>query len=173
MSTTIKTCPICEQQYEVRLAELKRGWGQTCSRSCNGKLQRQKEKKNPECSLLPRSGVTDDQVREAIANSPNLRAAAKRLGVSEGNLRSVAAQHGIKGNKKKPRPTCVSPEDIIALAREGFTRPDTAYLLGISPAYLKDLIKKWDLARHFTVSGGRAAAVAMRGYAWDGFNLAA
>lgn len=115
--------------------------------------------------MLPRCGVTDDQVREVIASSPNMRAAAKRLGVEENHLRRVAAQHGLKSNSRRPRRRCVSAEDITELAKEGFTRPDVAFLLGISPAYLKTLVSLWQLAGEFRTVGGRAAAVTRNGYA--------
>ena len=166
-TTTVKrACPICGTEYEAVLSELNRGWGQTCSRSCNGKLQREKEREKPGCSLLPRCGVTDDQVREVLTTAPNARTAAKRLGVGESHLRKIAAQHGIRVNSRRPRQRCVSREDIAELANDGFTRPDVAHLLGISPAYLKDLIAKWDLAGEFKIARGKAAAVTRNGYAW-------
>jgi len=166
-TTFIKqVCPVCGNKYEAALSELNRGWAQTCSRSCSAKRQRAKEREGQDSKLLPRCGVTDDQVQEAISSTPNLRAAAKRLGVDENHLRRVAAQHGIKGNARRPRRRCVTEEDIVTLAQEGFTRPDVAFLLGISPAYLKDLISLWGLLSAFTRTKGKAAVVTAKGYAW-------
>lgn len=168
MATTFikRTCPVCGNEYNAALSELNRGWAQTCSRSCSAKRQRAKERDGQDSKLLPRCGVTDDQVQEAITSMPNLRAAAKRLGVDENHLRRVAAQHGIKSNARRPRRRCVTEEDIVKLAQEGFTRPDVAFLLGISPAYLKDLISLWGLQAAFVRAKGKAAAVTAKGYAW-------
>lgn len=166
ITTFTRTCPICGSEYEADLSELNRGWAQTCSRSCSAKRQRALKAVPTDSQLLPCSGVTDGQVRETVTLAPNMRAAAKRLGVSEDHLRRVAAQHGIKGNGRRSRRRCISEDDIVKLANEGYTRPDVAHLLGISPAYLKDLIAKWDLASEFVVSKGRAAAITKNGYAW-------
>lgn len=167
MATTIKKiCPVCETEYEALLSEVNRGGAKTCSRSCGVKHHRAKEMERPGLTLLPRCGVTDSQVREAITSAPNIRAAAKQLGVAEDHLRRVARQHGIKANRRRPRRRCVTAEDIASLAKEGYTRPDVAFLLGISPAYLKDLISLWGLADTFVVTRGRAAAVTRNGYAW-------
>jgi len=165
--TTIKSiCPVCGTEYEAPLSEVNRGGAKTCSRSCSAKHHRAKEKEQPGFTLFPRCGVTDDQVREVISSAPNIRAAAKRLGVAEDHLRRVARQHGIKANRQRPRRRCVTAEDIASLAKEGFTRPDVAFLLGISPAYLKELISLWGLAGTFSVVRGQASAVTRNGYAW-------
>lgn len=100
---------------------------------------------------------------------------AKRLGVSVSALEALIERESLHhwfAGKSAPRPRkiCVAKGDIVALAQEGYTRPDTAFLLGISPGYLKNLITKWGLAEAFVVHHGRAAAVTRYGYAWGNFS---
>lgn len=96
----------------------------------------------------------------------NQRQAAKRLGVSHEHFNRVCRSTGI-GHwfpHTKRRLACVSREQIAEIARDGYTRKDAAYLLGISTSYLNDLIYRWSLQAEFVVSGPRAAMVNLRGY---------
>lgn len=95
----------------------------------------------------------------------NQRAAAKKLGVTERHFHRVINQLGM-GHwfpDKRPRPRCISKEDIIQVASERYTRRDAAYILGISYAYLKDLIELWQLQDHF-ISTSEAISRAQVGY---------
>lgn len=40
MATTIvKNCEFCDKPFEAKQADINRGWGKTCSKSCAGKLR--------------------------------------------------------------------------------------------------------------------------------------
>lgn len=97
----------------------------------------------------------------------NQRAAAERLGVNEGYFRKTVKRLGLRHwfTDIRPRPRCISREDIVQVASEGYTRRDAAYLLGISPRYLADLVQEWQLADSFRVTKGKASWVTRRGYA--------
>ncbi len=43
------------------------------------------------------------------------------------------------------RPTCVTPEQVRQVAKEGYIRTDAAHILGISRHYLRDLCEKWNI----------------------------
>jgi hypothetical protein len=116
--------------------------------------------------LFPYCGITLSDVLSVAAKADNKRHAAKLLGVSERQFCSVIKdrQLGHLFSLKKPRKIKVSPEDIIELAQQGFIRRDVAFMLGVSPAYLKKLILKWKLQDAFTVRHGYASWVCRRGY---------
>ena len=118
------------------------------------------------CSAEILCGVTYLQIVDAAIASPNMRAAAERLGVSYDHLRRIVKRRGMGHwfRIEKPRPRCVSREDVAGLARQGFIRADVADMLGISEGYLKDLVREWNLYDEFTVRKGRASWVARRGY---------
>lgn len=107
--------------------------------------------------LMPICGLSFSDVSlAALQCGGNKVRTAKRLGVGVQSLnhaiRRENLQHWfVKGRGKAPRPrqTCVSREQIIEVAKEGYTRADAAHVLGISPAYLKDLIKRWELSGYF------------------------
>jgi transposase len=111
-------------------------------------------------------GLTYMQIVDIAIECPNKRAAAKRLGVSERQFYAVIKRRGMGHwfRCEKPRPRCISREDIVELAGQGFIRADVADLLGISEGYLKDLVHEWNLQDAFTVRRGKAAWVARRGY---------
>lgn len=115
--------------------------------------------------LFPRAGITRADLEHA--RGMNQRQAAKRIGISERHFSQVVKDEGLQDmfphihNRSRK----VTREEIAELAGQGFIRRDVAYMLGISPTYLKDLIAKWNLADEFTVSKGRAAWVARNGYA--------
>lgn len=91
-------------------------------------------------------GLSYHDVITAAMDSPNLRAAARRLGVSERQLRTVVKRRGMQHwfRREKPRPRCVSREDVEHAALVG-SRWEAADVLGISESYLKDLINLWGL----------------------------
>jgi len=96
----------------------------------------------------------------------NQRSAAKKLGVSERQFGAVVKRLGM-GHwypDVRPRPRCISREDIVKVAGEGYTRRDAAHILGISFGYLRDLVEEWELQDAFIVKGGHASWVARRGY---------
>jgi len=111
-------------------------------------------------------GVSAADILRTSRRAANMSEAAKMLGVSASHfvrrMNAIGATHYFQN--RRPRKRKVSKRAIVSLARQGYTRRDTAYLLGISPAYLKDLIRFWGLADEFTVSKGRAAWVTQRGY---------
>lgn len=39
-----KTCPVCKSTFKARIADLKRGWARTCSKSCAGRHRRERSK---------------------------------------------------------------------------------------------------------------------------------
>lgn len=114
--------------------------------------------------ILPNSNVSDQDIMDC--SGTNIKIAAKKLGVAYNNLCIAIKKNDLKKHfpLKKDKKKCVTKEQIIAIAKEGYTRRDTAFLLGISPLYLKDLIKLWDLKDEFTLKKGKAAWVTRRGY---------
>lgn len=180
MSTTTNTCPECGDTYEARTAELKRGWAQTCSKTTCRKAWAKKRRQEslraqrPGVPLaMPMCGLSFADVSlAAMECHGNKTRTARRLGVSIKALEALIEREKIgwwfnpTGGIRHQRKRCVSKDDIVTLAQEGYTRPDVAHLLGISQAYLKDLISKWDLADSFIIRKGKAAAVTAKGYAW-------
>ena len=113
--------------------------------------------------LFPQCGITyADCVGVAGLNQ---RAAAKRLGISLRNFGEVIRKNGMTHLYPHTRASsrCVSKDDVIQVASEGYTRKDAAYILGISYGYLRDLVKDWDLGGYF-ISTGEAISVARNGY---------
>jgi len=113
--------------------------------------------------LFPLCGITyADCVSVAGLNQ---RAAAKRLGLSLRNFGEVIRKNGMTHVYPHTRASsrCVSKEDVIQVASEGYTRKDAAYILGISYGYLRDLVKDWDLGEHF-LSMSEAVSVGKNGY---------
>ena len=122
--------------------------------------------------LMPAAGLSfADVSKAALECGGNRVRTAKRLGVGIRSLAYAIRRENLDhwfnqghGSGKKSRATCVSREQIVELAQEGYIRRDAAFLLGISPAYLKDLVAKWGLADDFTVRKGHAAVVSRLGY---------
>ena len=117
----------------------------------------------PEEIAFPNHGITVDEVKAAAKGCPNLRAAARSLNVSERQLHIVAKKHGIVFQKRKPRPRCVSAEDVRQLAKEGYIKKDAAFLAGVEYSYFKELVNLYGLRPLFP-STGQAAAISRRGY---------
>lgn len=116
--------------------------------------------------LFPRCGITLQHVQEIAKVAKNKREAARKLGISERQFYSVIAKHnlGYLFSRFKSRKICVTKEEIIDMAQQGYTRRDTAYLLGISVDYLKRLIHRWQLADTFIITKGKASWITRRGY---------
>lgn len=95
----------------------------------------------------------------------NQRAAAKKLGVSERQFHAVIKrlEMGHLYPDVRPRPRCISKEDIAKVAGEGYTRRDAAHILGVSYGYLRDLIEEWKL-QEFFIDSGEAKRIARKGY---------
>jgi hypothetical protein len=114
--------------------------------------------------IFPSCGISYAQVVSVAG--VNQRAAAKKLGLSERNfchvIRRLGLQHWFPDTR--PRSRCISREDIIKVAGEGWTRRDAAEILGISYGYLRNLIEEWKLQDYF-ISKAEAARVAQVGYA--------
>lgn len=114
-------------------------------------------------TIFPDCGITyADCVSVAGVNK---RQAAKKLGISEDHFRRVIKRLGASHwfPDVRPRPRCVTKEDIIQVASERYTRQDAAYILGISYGYLRDLIYEWDLGKYF-ITTSEAISVAQKGY---------
>lgn len=114
-------------------------------------------------TLFPLCGITyADCVSVAGVNQ---KEAARRLGLSQRNFGEVVRRLGMAHWYPLVRPgkRCVTKEDIIQVASEGYTRLDAAYILGISYSYLRELIKDWDLGGHF-LSLSKAVSVGKKGY---------
>ena len=114
-------------------------------------------------------GLTATEILRAARECNNATEAAKALGRSPDTFRKNVKLFGLGGyfKSKKIRKRKVTRRQIIQLARQGYTRRDTAFLLDISPAYLKDLIALWDISHEFAVSKGKAAWVTRRGYCYS------
>ena len=114
--------------------------------------------------IFPRCGLTYGDVKEVAQRSGSMRHGAKLLGVSDKAMYSKSNIIGGLFTHKKNRSRKVSKVDIVELARQGYIRKDVAYMLEISNAYLKDLIKLWKIEDEFKVTHGNAAWVNRKGY---------
>lgn len=121
---------------------------------------------------MPIAGLTFGDIhRVAKACHGNRVQTAKRLGVHLCSLRKAIDRNSLHdwfvsgtGRGVKFRPRCVSREQIIDIAKDGYSYPDTAFLLGISLQYLVNLIDLWNLKSYFAPIGKRISN-GMRGYA--------
>lgn len=114
--------------------------------------------------LFPRCGLTYADVVSCAGMSQ--KAAAKRLGLAYSHFNKAVTRFGLDHWFSKPRQAftqCVTPEDIIQSAKEGYTMKDAAFVLDVSERYFKTLVARWDLTHHFPNSG-KAAWIARRGY---------
>lgn len=122
--------------------------------------------------MMPICGLSFQQIYTVAQECQgNKTRTAKRLGVDRHALKMAIDRHSVnhwfvagRGKAPRPRSICVDRNQISELAGEGYIRKDVAYLLGISPGYLKSLIKRWDLSDSFIVRNGRASWIAKRGY---------
>ena len=113
--------------------------------------------------IFPLCGLTySDCISVAGVNQ---RDAAKKLGISERQFHHVVKRLGM-GHwypDTRNRSRCISKEDIVTVAKEGYTRRDAAHILGISYGYLRDLIEEWKL-QEFFIGSGEAKRIAVKGY---------
>lgn len=117
---------------------------------------------------FPAKGILVEDVVSAASEEPNLRAAAKRLQVSERRLHDVAKRHGIEFQKKKPRASSIDAAEVRSLANEGYTQKDAAYIAGTSYGNFKRIARRYKL-NHLFPSSGQAAAISRRGYTGSDF----
>lgn len=92
--------------------------------------------------------------------------AAKRLGVAYAHFNQVIKRHGMSHWFEKPKQVytnCVSKEDILQTAAEGYTMKDAAFLLGICDRHMKRLVAKWELNSYFP-NCRKASWISRRGY---------
>ena len=117
--------------------------------------------------IFPLFGLTYADMVNAACTTPNMRACAKRLGVSERQLYKVARELGASHwfGKSKPRRSKVNIAEVIELAQQGFIRADVAYMVGITPHYLDELVQRHGIADAFIIQKGHASYVAKVGYA--------
>lgn len=85
---------------------------------------------------------------------------AKRLCVGVRSLDAAISRHGLhnwfvrgRGRGVKFRSVCVTREQVIEVAQEGYSQRDAAFLLGISYDYLKSLVRRWNLRQYFPAHG--------------------
>jgi hypothetical protein len=116
--------------------------------------------------IFPMCGLTYADMVDAACTTPNMRACAKRLGVSGRQLYEVAKRIGASHwfGKLKPRPSKVNIEEVVELAQQGFIRADVAYMIGISHKYLDEIVQDYGLADKFIVREHKAMWVNRRGY---------
>ena len=69
---------------------------------------------------------------------------------------------GVAGSRFRRR--CVTREQVVDLAAEGYLKSDAADILGISEAYLKDLIRSWKITE-FNSDRSRSVKIGLHGYA--------
>lgn len=64
-----RTCPICGKHFNIRIADLARGYGKTCSKSCAAKL-REKNKKEGKYSPIYKAlkGDIDKEHNDELDN---------------------------------------------------------------------------------------------------------
>lgn len=118
---------------------------------------------------IPFAGLTfADLSLAALEAGGNRVRAARRLGIGVRTLDRHVALLDLdrwfisgRGRGRRPRSKCVTAEQIRELCSEGYTRKDSAYLLGISYGYLKDLLHQYRLDNLAWVNG---RSVAQKGY---------
>jgi hypothetical protein len=117
-------------------------------------------------AIFPLCGISYNDVVEAAATQPNKKKAAERLGINEKyfylTIKRLNMGHLFKASRS-PKRRCISKEDIVKVAGEGYPMKDAAFLLGISYSYLRLLATEWGVKGLF-MSKGRAGWVTRRGY---------
>lgn len=92
--------------------------------------------------------------------------AAEKLGVSIAHFRRVIHKLGMSHwmeDTHRPRPLCLSADDISQLAAEGYTQKDAAHIAGVSYNYFKALVGRYKL-NHLFPRNGHAQAISRKGY---------
>jgi uncharacterized protein (DUF362 family) len=121
--------------------------------------------------MMPRCGLTFCDVSLAALECHGNRVrTAKRLGVGIRSLDAAIEREGLhrwfvsgRGCGKRPRRKCVTREQIVELAADVYLKADAAAILGISPAYLKDLIREYGIT-DFAENRGERVRIGMHGY---------
>lgn len=117
--------------------------------------------------MFPRCGLSFADVSLAALECRGNRVrTAKRLGVGVRSLDAAIAREGLerwfvshdwsigpKGGGYKSRTKCVQRDQVIEVAKEGYSQRDAAYILGVEYSYLKRLVKEWRLRAHFPDHG--------------------
>lgn len=114
--------------------------------------------------LFPSCGISYLQVISVAG--VNQRHAAKKLGVSERQFTEVIRRRHMQHwfPDVRPRPRCISREDIEKLAAEGYTKRDAAFIAGVEYSYFKELVQLYGL-RDLFPNCGEASWISRRGYA--------
>jgi predicted DNA-binding transcriptional regulator AlpA len=101
------------------------------------------------------AGVTAADLLKAACRCANMSEAAQSLGVSQSYFTKKVKEIGATDyfKRRKPRKRRITKRSTVQLARQGYTRRDAAFLLGVSPAYLKDVVNIWGIADEFIVKG--------------------
>ena len=127
---------------------------------------------------MPVAGLTFADVSLAALECRGNRVrTARRLGVGIRSLDAMIKREGLErwflsqdwrvgprpaGSRSRTR--CITREQIIEVAGDGVSQMDAAYLLGVSYAYLKDLVADWGLRSYFP-SHGDCVRAGQMGYA--------
>ena len=116
--------------------------------------------------LFPICGISYGDIVDIAGKAHNMRDAAKRLGICESQFYKVMNSLDMASmfQNKRLRQSRVTREEIIELAEQGYTRKDTAFLLGIKYSYLKTLISRWELSKHFKLAKGQTIFIEKYGY---------
>lgn len=117
--------------------------------------------------MMPIAGLSFYDVSLAALECRGNRVrTAKRLGVGIRSLDAAIAREGLerwfvshdwrigpKGGGYKSRKRCVTREQIIDVAAEGYSQKDAAFILGIDYSYLKQLVSEWGIRDCFPAHG--------------------
>jgi transposase len=114
--------------------------------------------------LMPLCGLSYRDITSCAGMSQ--KEAAKRLGVNYNAFNQVVKRHGISHWFPKPvqkQTQCITAEDIIQVASEGYTQKDAAAVLEVSESWFKALVARWKL-NHLFPSCGKASYIGRVGY---------
>jgi predicted DNA-binding protein (UPF0251 family) len=114
--------------------------------------------------LLPGCGLSYRDITSCAGMGQ--KEAAKRLGVNYNHFNQIVKRHGLSHWFPKPRQTqhqCITQENIIQAASEGYTQKDAAAVLEVSERYFKSLVARWQL-NHLFPSSGKASYIGRVGY---------
>jgi len=111
-------------------------------------------------------GLTYDQIIQVAMTTPNKRAAAKKLGVSDKYflvvIKRLGMGHWFRTEKSSNGPPpLISKDDLLSV--HGMILDDAAELLGVCRNTVKKAIKREGL-RHLFPNLGAASWISRRGY---------
>jgi hypothetical protein len=121
----------------------------------------------PDGTRILLCGLSYRQVVSVAGEGVSQKEAATRLGVAYAHFNQVIKRHGMSHWFEKPKQSftnCISKEDILQTAVEGYTMKDAAFILGICDRHMKRLVAQWELNKYFPNSG-KAAWISRTGYA--------